>query len=180
LFTLLGARRGPLAVKVKHPHLALRVAEGRGLSFTTDSPTPSAAPLAAAPDGSTIDVSGGVIEVDCIGGPALKVEGVQLQARPDAGGAVRGRAEFSSGSLQGPGGDWPGLGGDLSFVVKGPEARLEPLAIRSEALALSGGVTARARDSLGLEGSAHVSMDVAKLARFFPQAAAPSGQLKAS
>ncbi|HKB07712.1 MAG TPA: translocation/assembly module TamB domain-containing protein [Candidatus Polarisedimenticolia bacterium] len=182
LFTLLGTRQGPLTVKMKRPHLALRLAQGRSFSSTDDSGSgpPGPSPLAAVAAGSTLEINGGQVEIDFLGGPALKLEGVQLQAHPEDGGKIRGRASFSTGSYDGPGGEWPGLGGELTFVTGGDETRLESVAIRGDGVALSGSVLVRAGDAPGLEGSADVSLDVAKARHLFPEGAGPSGQLKAS
>ena len=178
--TLLAARRGPLSVKSKRPHLTLRLAEGRSLSFGSDPASPAAISLAAVPAGSSLEIHDGQVTIDLVGGPALTLGGLQLLASPDPGGAMTGHAEFSSGSYHGPGGEWPGLSGEVSFVANGPEVRLDPLAIHGEGSSLSGSVTVHGGDAPMLDGAVDVGLDVGKLARFFPEGAEPSGQLKAS
>ena len=128
--TLLGVRQGSFSVKSKRPHLTLRLAEGRSLSFGSGPASPAATVLAAVPAGSSLEIHDGQVTIDFVGGPALTLGGLQLLAGPDPGGTIAGHAEFSSGSYQGPGGEWPGLSGDVSFVVNGAEVRLHPL--RSE------------------------------------------------
>ena len=58
--------------------------------------------------------------------------------------------------------------------------RLDPVAIRGEGLSLSGRVTAHGGEAPVLEGALDVGLDVGRLARFFPEGAAPQGQLKTS
>ncbi len=178
--TLLGARRGPFDVKMKRPSLALRLAEGRGLSFGLDATPLGARSLATVPAGSSLEIHDGRLEIDLRGGPALALDGLQLQASPAPGGAIGGHAEFSSGSYQGPGGTWQGLSGDASFVANGPVVRLETLAVRGEGLSLAGRVTVHGGDAPEIDGAIDLGLDVGKLARLFPEGAAPDGQLKAS
>ncbi len=180
VLTFLRARSGPFAVKMKRPRITLHLAEGRSLSAGTGTSSPTTAPLVAVPAGSKLEIQDGKVEIDLVGGPALKLDGVQVEASPQPGGVVSGNGQFASGSYEGPGGEWQGLSGDATFVAGDTEVRLDPLAIRGEGLSLSGHVTAHAGDAPVLEGALDVGLDVGKLTRFFPEGAAPHGQLKTS
>jgi len=180
LLTFLRARSGPFAVKMKRPRIAVHLAEGRSLSAGAGPSGPATPPLPAVPGGSKLEIQDGRVEIDLAGGPALKLDGVQVEASPQPGGGVSGDGQFASGSYEGPGGEWQGLSGDATFVAGDTGVRLDPVAIRGEGLSLSGHVTARDGDAPVLEGALDVGLDVGKLARFFPEGAAPQGQLKSS
>jgi outer membrane protein assembly factor BamA len=194
VLTLLRATRGPVIVKVKRPRLRIRLAAGRPLDLAAalgggggpgEPSGPGGAPdaataLAAVPAGSSLEMKDGVMEIELGDGPGVRLEGLQLDASPQPGGGLRGRAAFSAGEYRGPGGKWKGLSGDASFVAAGAELRFEPLSIRADGLSLSGRATLREAGAPLLEGALDAAIEMDRMARFFPEGAAPAGQLRAS
>ena len=89
-------------------------------------------------------------------------------------------SEFTSGAYHGPGGDWPGLSGAADFQAKAGEVRFDQLAIHAEGIAISGRATVATGAPLSVEGAIDAGIEMDKLARFFPDGAAPSGRLKTS
>ncbi|HYS78395.1 MAG TPA: hypothetical protein VEO94_06120, partial [Candidatus Dormibacteraeota bacterium] len=180
LLTFLRANHGPFTVKVKRPHLHVYLAAGRPLAAASDGSTGEAAALAIVPAGSTLEVRDGVFEVELAAGPGVRFEGVLLRAGPQPGGVIAGHGEFAAGVYKGPGGDWPGLSGAAEFQAKAGEVRLDHLAIHAEGLAVSGSATVATGAPLSVDGAFEAGVEMDKLARFFPDGAAPSGRMKAS
>ncbi len=136
--------------------------------------------LAAIPAGSLLEVREGVMEFEVAGGLRGRLAGFQLDARPGEGGGLLGHASFSAGEYRGPGGEWKGLGGDAAFAASGAEVRFDPLSIRADGISLSGRAALRQGAAPILQGSLEAAIDIDRMARFFPEGAAPAGQLSAS
>jgi len=62
--TFLRANRGPFTMKLKRPHVHVRLAAGRSLAAGSDGSTGAATTLTMVPAGSTLEVLDGVVEVD--------------------------------------------------------------------------------------------------------------------
>jgi len=177
LLTFLRASHGPFTVRVKRPHVRVHLVEGRPLAGASEASMDAAA-LAMVPAGSTLEVRDGVVEVGREGGSGARLEGVLLDARPQPDGAIDGHAEFSQGAYHGPGGDWTGLSGAADFQARSGEVRLSALAIHAEGVALAGRATVLTGQPLSVEGTIDAGIEIDKLARFFPEGAAPAGHLK--
>jgi outer membrane protein assembly factor BamA len=174
--TLLGLRRGPIAVTVARPRLRLVLAEGRPLDLG-EGALPPVSLLALVPDGSSLAVREADLELGIAGGPEARLGGVTIGARAAAAAAaVRGRVEWSDGACRGLLGDWEGLRGEAAFEATPDGARLESLSVRGAGIALSGTLTAGAA---GVAGELLGSLEIARLKRFVPPASSASGRAEA-
>lgn len=181
LLTFLGLRREPLQIAIDKPRLRLKLAEGRLLTLLQGGdaahPGSAAAALALAPSGSRLTVSGAAIDLDIGGTWSGSLTGVDTSARLEAEGpALRGRLEFTGGSVRGPAGEWTGLGGDGNFTITGAGVRFEPVTLRAEGATISYRGTLAAA---GAQGALELGIEMEKLARFFPEGTAPAGRLDA-
>jgi len=192
IMTFLGATRGPVTVKVERPSIRIVLAEGRPFDLSswfggeTDGAGPPpggagpAAALAAVPAGSTLAIQDGIVDIEITGGPRARLTGVRLDAFPGKAGGIEGRLAFEKGEYEGPGGAWPGLGGDATFAASPAEVRFDPLAIHADGLDLSGRATLRLDGAPVLDGTLDAGIGLDRLARFLPEGSAPAGQARVS
>jgi hypothetical protein len=178
---LLQGGQDVLRVEMEHPRIELTLAEGREW-FPGGAPAGEVlARSTRAAGGSTLEVTGGRLNVAWGGGPKGSFSGIRIEAtRETMSGSVSGRLEFGEGRIMTAEAPLSDLRGDAAFNLGPAGLWLEPFSIRGEGVALSGAVNLGSGGEPRIDGSVQAGFDAVRLATLLPESAGIDGRLEAN